>query len=455
MESKFIDKIPDYVRSVCQTLHASGFSSYVVGGAIRDIALGLEPKDFDVTTNATPAQVESIFKHTIPTGKKFGTITVLLKEGESQAVEVTTFRKEANYTDGSRADNVTFSDTLIDDLSKRDFTINAIAYDPITDTVHDPFAGLNDIEKKLLQSVDSASERIREDALRMMRGVRIRVQKGFTMSDLLINSIKEHSQLINHVSKERIADELCKILLSSRPRQGIEDLLELGLLEHILPELSACASIKQREDYHKYDVFGHITHALDYTNDDLIVRLTILLHDIGKPATHSIDKKNIIHFYGHELESEKMAEQILERLKFSNKIKNSVIQLVLHHMRNVESNKSLRKLLSILQTHEQAMRFARIRFADKMGGGKRDYELGYELYQKLVERINIIWAEKQPLHLADLCVNGRDVMEVLGKGAGPKVGTVLHTLLDRVIENPALNSYSTLLKMIPEIYEEI
>ncbi|MCK4259752.1 MAG: HD domain-containing protein [Halanaerobiales bacterium] len=445
------DKIPDYAKSVCQKLHTDGFQSYIVGGAPRDIALDLIPKDFDIATNATPDQVETLFEHTIPTGKKYGTITVLLKEKISHTLEVTSFRKDATYTDGRRPDYVTFSDNLIDDLMRRDFTINAIAYDPITDTIHDPFDGLRDIENKLLQTVGSASAKIKEDALRMMRGIRIRAEKGFTMNPSLIDAIKANGHLINNVSPERVSEELCRTILSSRPRQGISDLLKLGLLKFILPELHHCEGEKQREDYHQYDVFGHIAHALYHSKNDIIVRLTVLLHDIGKPPTRTIDKKGIIHFYGHEITGAKMAEKILKRLKFSNKITKSVTLLIRHHMRNVESDKSLRKLMSILITHEQALRFAEVRFADKIAGKQSEDEV-YAAYKKLVARINTIWSEKQPLQLSDLCVTGEDVMEVLGVGPGPEIGTILHQLLDQVIANPSLNTHPTLMKLIPELF---
>ncbi|AZR72040.1 hypothetical protein BBF96_00695 [Anoxybacter fermentans] len=442
MVNVFTDKIPNYVKSICETLNKAGFLGYVVGGALRDIALGLTPKDFDVATDASPDQIESLFEHTIPTGRRFGTITVVLDK--KFTVEVTTFRKNAKY-----------ADKLSEDLAHRDFTINAIAYDPIKNIIYDPFNGLQDIKSKTLKTVGSAVERIREDPLRMMRAIRFKVDKGFTIiTDTLSQAIKENAHLVNNVSKERIADELCKIIMAKDPTQGIYDLLQLNLLKYILPELQACVGVQQRSD-HKYDLFGHLAHALKYAEEDLIVRLTVLLHDIGKTVTYSADESGTIHFYNHAEESAKIAFNILERLKFSNYIKNSVAQLIRHHMRKVRgSDRKLRYLMSSLGTREQAIRFAKVRFANRMGRGGNFTE-EYTEYQNLLSRMEIIWKKKYPLKVSDLKINGKDVLECLGIEPGPIVGIILDEILKRVLHHPELNHHEKLIDLIPEIYEKV
>lgn len=452
MATIFSGKIPEYVITVCRTLHDAGYSAYVVGGATRDLALGFTPKDFDVATSAVPDEVEKVFPETIPTGKQYGTITVLPPNGEP--VEVTTYRNEAEYSDGRRPDRVTYSTQITDDLARRDFTVNAIAYDPLTDTVADPFLGLSDAEKNLLQTVGVAAERIREDALRMMRAVRIKAEKGFHMADSLATAIREHAHLINRVSQERVCTELCRIITSPRSTEGVYDLQKLGLLPEILPELSACVGVKQRQDYHKYDVFGHIANALQYAGSDLVVRLAVLLHDIGKPAATSVDARGVTHFYGHEIKSAELAEPILERLKFPNQVKSQTLILIREHMRNVDSDRSLRQLMSVLRTREQAYRFAQIRFADKMAGRGKPITLN-ESYHKTLARIDRILLEKNPLQITDLAVDGRDIQEYLHIPAGPQVGRVLEALLRTVIDKPGLNKRETLIEMLPEVSENI
>lgn len=452
MGTIFCGKIPEYVVTICQTLHVAGHSAYVVGGATRDLALGFTPKDFDVATSAVPAEVEKLFPETVPTGKQYGTITVL-SEGE-EPVEVTTYRNDAEYSDGRRPDRVTYSTHITADLARRDFTVNAIAYDPLTDTVADPFTGLRDAEANLLQTVGDAAERISEDALRMLRAVRIKAEKGFRMADSLRTAIQEHARLINRVSQERIRTELCRIITSPRSTEGVYDLQELGLLQEIIPELAACVGVKQRQDYHKYDVFGHIAHALQYAGSDPVVRLAVLLHDIGKPATASVDAKGVTHFYGHEIKSAQLAEPILERLKFSNQMKSQTLLLIREHMRNIDSDRSLRQLMSVLRTREQAYRFAQIRFADKMAGRSKPTALN-ENYHRTLARIERILQENAPLQVTDLAINGRDVQEFLHLSASPEVGRILEQLLRTVIDKPALNKRETLLKLLPEVAEDL
>ena len=452
MATKFGEHIPPFVKSICQTLQDANYTAYVVGGALRDIALNFTPKDYDVATSATPDEVENLFPHTVPTGKKFGTITVLVGDGE--LLEVTTYRLDADYSDGRRPDQVTYSSHILDDLARRDFTVNAIAYDPLSDELIDPYRGLEDAQKLLLRTVGDARERFSEDALRMMRAVRIKAEKGFTLAEELCNAIKAQNSMIKRISQERISAELCRIITSPRATEGVYDLLHLGLLAQVLPELANCAGVKQRADYHKFDVFGHITNTLQYAGTDLNVRLALLLHDIGKPHSISVDTRGVTHFYGHEIASVKLAEPILDRLKFSNQTKNQVLPLIRHHMRNVDSDKSLRQLMSILRTKEQAYRFAQIRYADKMAGRTPPADLSKN-YHRTLERIDRILAEELPLQIHDLAVNGHDVQETLAIPPGPLVGQILEKLMQKVLTQPELNRTETLLHLLPQVYQEI
>lgn len=451
MHSIFHDQIPEYVLTVCQCLRNNGHQAYIVGGALRNLALAKSPKDYDLATDAIPDRVEALFEHTVPTGKKYGTITVVLANGNT--LELTTFRKDIPIADGRRTEQIIYSNQLIDDLARRDFTINAIAYDPIADRIEDPFHGLQDITTRTLQAVGSAAERICEDALRMMRAVRMKAELNFTLTSELAETIRRHAQLIQNVSQERITEELCRIITSPHPTEGVYDLLHLGLLQWVLPELYACVNVPQREDYHQYDVFGHIAHALQHTEPDLIIRLAVLLHDIGKAVTSTVDEKGVIHFYGHEISGAEMAGPILERMKFSNEIRQNVIPLIRHHMRNIDSDKALRRMMSELKTIDQARRFTQIRFADKMAGRQNPAELAAK-YTDTLERIATMEQQRTPLQITDLAIHGEDITRALEIKPGPAVGQILYSLLQRVLEKPELNHYDTLMAMVPNMYKQ-
>lgn len=452
MNPSFSHLIPHYILDLCRHLRQSGYQSFIVGGAIRDLVLGKTPKDYDIATDALPDRVEELFDQTIPTGKKYGTVTVLLHAGET--AEVTTFRGDAPVCDGRRPEHVLFSDQLCEDLAHRDFTVNAIAYDPIADRIVDPFDGLCDLKARRLRTVGLAAERFREDALRMMRAVRIKAEKGLEMIPGLAEAIRKDAQLIRNVNQERITEELSRIITSPRPAEGVYDLREFGLLQWILPELDACAGIRQREDYHRYDVFGHIARALQHTEPELIIRLAVLLHDIGKSATSTVDAGGVIHFYKHEDVGAGMAETILERMKFSHEVRQQVIPLIRHHMRNIDSDRALRRMISELKTFEQARRLVQIRFADQMAG-RQDPDESAAGYHDALQKIARIEAQKLPLRVADLAVSGADIIRTLGIAPGPVVGEILQNLLRRVLEKPEINQPAVLIDMLPDLYRQI
>jgi len=309
-------------------LQDNGFQSYLVGGSVRDMLMNKKPKDYDICTNAFPSQVKSLFKKVIPTGEKHGTVTVVLPEDK---IEVTTMRRDGIYKDRRHPEEVIYTNNLKEDVARRDFTMNSIAID-LNDSIYDYFDGVESINNKYIVTVNNADDRFTEDALRMMRAIRFAVQLDFKIEEKTKQSIIKNSNLITHISQERIRDELCKILLSDFPSRGIKLLRDCGLLQYIIPELQKCVNFDQYNIHHHKNVFDHIMIVLDNTPKDLIIRLSALLHDIAKPIVFSIGEDGVGHFYKHHLEGEILAEDILKRLKYDNKTVDTVKLLVRHHM---------------------------------------------------------------------------------------------------------------------------
>lgn len=320
--------IPNYVEYIMMHLEEYGHKTYLVGGGVRDIFNNKNPRDYDVTTSATPEQVIGLFKKVVPTGLKHGTVTVLTRD---ESVEVTTLRKDGIYKDNRHPEEVIYTTKLKDDVARRDFTINSIAID-LEGNVYDYFNGIKDIENKTIRAVGNPDERFNEDSLRMMRAIRFSAQHDFDIESETEESIRKNNYLLQAVSKERIRDELCKILLSDYPGYGIEMLERCKLLEFVIPELCECIGFDQRNIHHNKNVFEHIISVLNNSPKILNVRLAALLHDIAKPKTFSIDENGNGHFYGHHIDSAIMAEEILKRLKFDNKTIESVVILVREHM---------------------------------------------------------------------------------------------------------------------------
>jgi putative nucleotidyltransferase with HDIG domain len=333
---KIKHKLPKYVLTAAQKLREAGFEAYLVGGSVRDILLGKQPKDYDIATNAKPEQVQNIFLKSIPTGAKFGTILVLLpdEQGENFEIEITTYRSETDYFGGRWPTSVEFTDSIEEDLSRRDYTINAIALRLDDNTLEqedivDPFAGLADIEKRLLRAVGDPVERFSEDGLRSVRGCRLAANLNFDIEDNTFAAIKQTLDVTKHVSMERVRDELMKLLLNSpKPSKGFYLMKESGLLELFIPELLENIDIDQPQ-YHVDDVFTHTMKAVDLAEDD--VKLAALFHDIGKARTRSEDEKGV-HFYGHDVVGAEMTEKIMKRLKFSGADIKRVSKLVRWHM---------------------------------------------------------------------------------------------------------------------------
>jgi len=421
-------------KKILHTLNKNGYDAYIVGGAVRDFLLGKEPSDVDIATNATPEIVTGLFPVVYPTGIEFGTVTVMLgKEG----YEVTTFRTDGEYLDGRRPKTVVFGETIEDDLSRRDFTINAMAMDA-DGKIIDMFGGQDDIKRGIIRAVGNPSERFSEDALRILRAFRFSARYGFDIEAETFKAIKETKEGLKLISSERIREEIIKILLTDNVLDVFIAMYKSGVLNVILPEIAGMYGVEQNNPHHIYDVFHHTLKVVENTPKDEVLRLAALFHDIGKPYTketiNGVDK-----FYKHHLKSVELATQILERLKFSNKIKNEVLELVLFHDREIKASpKAVRKLLNQLQ-YTSLENLLAVKKADAIAQNNSYLEVKLEV----IKEIQNIASKEQKLTAKDLAVNGYDMMNLGLKGKD--IGEMLNYLLVKVLDNPTCNNRESLL----------
>lgn len=430
--------IPNDVKYILDTIGKEGYEAYIVGGCVRDSIIGRKPLDWDITTNALPESVIDIFRNkqikVIETGLKHGTVTVIINNTN---YEITTFRIDSEYLDNRHPKEVTFTSSIQQDLSRRDFTINAMAYSELTGVL-DYFNGLDDIEHRIIRCVGDADERFNEDALRMLRAIRFSCQLNFNLEPVeLLNSIKRNSHLVKNISSERIRDELCKILLSHKPSKGITDLYNCNLLSYIIPELIPCVDFDQRNIHHDKDIFRHTLSVVNYTPAELDVRLAALFHDIGKVQCFTLDDKGQGHFYGHQKVSGNISKEILKRLKFDNRTAEAVSHLIYEHMRTCDTGKSLsiKKFINSVGVENLNNLFS-LQIADRKSSSK-EYS-GFQDILELREKCNTIINEKTPLSLKDLTINGEDLINI-GIPRGKQIGVILNKLLDIVLKDPELN----------------
>lgn len=432
-------RLPKEVNNILNQLNDHGLEAYVVGGCVRDCILGKAPKDWDITTNAAPELVKTLFAKTVDTGIKHGTVTVVI---DHTNYEVTTYRVDGDYTDNRRPSSVAFTSSLEDDLGRRDFTMNAIAYHPRVGFV-DPFCGIEDIRKKSIQAVGQAEKRFGEDALRMLRAVRFSAQLGFTIEKETFESIKHCADLIQNISHERVRDELTKTLISDHPLKFIL-FRDTKLLQYILPEIEVCFHTGQNHPYHIYNVGVHSLNAVMNIEIDKVLRWTMLLHDIGKPAVKTTDADDIDHFFGHQMRSMQMAKMILCRLRFDNKTIEKVCRLIQHHDRDIEP--SYRSVRRAVQTVGDDIFPDLIKVKEADNKAQNPEYIGKRL-EKLGD-IKAIYADikekQQCTNLKDLAVDGNDLINA-GFPTGKDIGMMLNKLLKAVIENPDLNSRETLI----------
>jgi tRNA nucleotidyltransferase (CCA-adding enzyme) len=439
-------QIPPGALDIIRTLKESGFQAYLVGGCVRDLLLGIPVDEWDITTSAKPQEVSKLFAKVVPTGLDYGTVTVLI---DKAGYEVTTFRSDEKYVDGRHPSNVVFANDIHKDLSRRDFTINALAYDPQTDELIDDYNGRQDLKDKIIRTVGRAIDRFSEDGLRSVRACRFAAKLQFEIEKETFAAISKTLDITKKVAPERIHDEIVKMLAADKPSAGFELMRQSGLLRIIIPELEDCYGIDQPPQFHKYDVYWHSLHSCDAApKDNVVLRLAALLHDVAKPPC-----KVDYTFYNHDKLGAGMAEEILKRLKFSNAEIKKITNLISHHMFNYTSGWSdaaVRRFIRRIGGIEVVPDLFAIRQADTRA---MENEIKSEYLIELQKRIDKIIEEENALDICDLKVDGKDVMQTLRVPPGPKVGKVLHFLLEKVLDDPKLNERDSLLGLI-KIYEE-
>lgn len=436
-------KIPDHIEYILTNLEKSGYEAYIVGGSIRDILLNKSPGDFDVTTNALPEEIEKVFndKKTIDVGRAFGTIIVFIDE---YGVEITTFRKEGTYIKGRWPDMVEFVSTIEDDLSRRDFTINAIAYNREKGLV-DPFNGIGDINKRIIRCVGEPEIRFQEDYLRILRAIRFASVLDFEIEKDTFFAGKKYSKYVSQVSMERINNELVKILLSDTPSKGMKLLEEMELIPIILPELVPSIGFDQHNPHHDKDVFNHTLCVLDNTPANLKIRIAALFHDVGKPSCFSVDEKGIGHFYDHNKVGAKITESTLDRLKFSKEIIKDVSILVREHMthHNKFSDKGLKRLIRRIGVENIYDLFS-LQKSDRICS---NLDASIDNIIETERRVKEILDKNEAYEIRQLDINGHDLIES-GYEEGKIIGEIMEYLLDVVIENPTLNYREKLINIV-------
>lgn len=427
--------IPPPVLKACEILSSQGYKAFLVGGAVRDSYLGLYPTDWDITTDATPTIVESLFEHSIPTGKQFGTITALV---QGKSVEITTMRSDGPYSDGRHPDYITFTDQIIEDLSRRDFTINALAYDPFTHETIDPFSGVKHLRKKYLATVGKPVDRFQEDPLRMLRLVRFQATFGFRIEKKTLLALPGLAELISTVSPERILAECNKMLLGRELFLGLKTFYTSGLLEQIVPELAAGHGVSPGKQ-HPYDLLGHAMASAHFATPRLEIKWAALLHDVGKLQSLRRDHAQI---------SAEVARGVLKRLRASNVLVEKVTNLISHHMFAVHPRSSEREIRRFLARvgGEAAYDLVRLRQADLAGMNMDPREI-LAFGKGLVARFDEIHAGEHALSPKDLRINGYDLLECFNLQAGPLVGKILQHLFEQVLEDPSLNELPALLEL--------
>lgn len=435
--------LPKGVRYILKVLSTNGHEAYVVGGCIRDALIGLSPKDYDVTTSATPEEVMSIFKKTVPTGLKHGTVEVHTHDG---AYDVTTYRMDGEYEAHRYPKNVIFVDDLVEDLRRRDITINAIAYNPEKGVI-DPFNGTEDISGRIVRAVGNPILRFKEDALRILRAVRLSTTLNFNIEENTLQAMVETMEGLRFISEERIRDELNNILLSKNPARGIRMLFDLGIMKYILPEIMSMSGFLQHNPHHDKDVLGHTLEVLSNVPARLPVRLAALFHDSGKPGTFTVDEKGIGHFYGHEKVSRNIARNVLMRLKYDHKTIRKVETLVYYHMTSTDMRNEVKIKRFINKLGPDNLNdLTDLKIADFIGKPEGSEEKLFEI-NGFRNRVQTIISRGDPRTIRDLAVNGKDILN-LGVREGEDVGRILEALLEKVLKNPEDNTKEVLLNYV-------
>ena len=436
-------EIPDGARRILQTLNSAGHEAYLVGGCVRDLLRGVEPNDWDICTSALPEETEQCFadRRVIETGLKHGTVTVL-EDGEPY--EITTYRTEGPYSDSRRPDFVRFVPNLEEDLARRDFTMNAIAMD-LEGNLRDPYGGADDIKSRLIRCVGEPDQRFQEDGLRVMRALRFAAVFGYEVEEQPARAVHENRAMLDRVAAERINAELCKLLVGKNAGDVLRQYPDVFC--QFWPELGPLVALEQNNPWHCWGGWEHTIHAVEGAPADVTLRLSMLLHDIGKPACKSTDDKGIAHFYGHPAVSARLADQMLRALKFDNKTRKRVVLLVERHDAQLPPRSHvIRRWLNRLGP-EAFFQLLEVKRADSMGQASEKVRGRLTGLDEIKAKAELILAERQCLTLKDLAVNGRDVIAA-GVAPGPEVGLVLNGLLERVLSNEIINEREALIKIL-------
>jgi tRNA nucleotidyltransferase (CCA-adding enzyme) len=443
-------RLPPAVRKFADHFRNAGYELYVVGGAVRDALLRRPVTDYDFATSATPREVQDLFRRTIPTGIRHGTVTVLFEGGQ---YEVTTYRVDGTYEDHRRPDEVTFTRSLDEDLARRDLTINAIAQDPLTGELRDPFDGQGDIRRRIIRTVGKADDRFGEDALRMVRAVRFAATLEFAIDPETREAITAHAATIRRVAAERVFQELSRMMGSRRPSVGWRDLRETGLLAYLVPELLEDAGTRE-DGIILPPVFDHLLRTCDCSPaDEPVLRWAALLHDVAKPRCAAIDDRGL-HFHGHDELSAEMCAEILRRLRSSRELAEGASHLIRHHMFGIgpeSSDAAIRRFVARVGRGAVTPLLA-LRRAD-ICGKSGDAPSGPDL-ARLEDRVARVIEEEAALTVRDLAINGGDLMTALHLPPGPLVGVILDELLETVLDDPSRNERDTLLEIGRRFYDE-
>lgn len=448
-------KIPDVIRETAKTLENKGFEAFLIGGCVRDLLINREPKDWDLTTNATPEQIQNIFPETFYENS-FGTVGV--KTGSEietlKIVEVTPYRLEGKYSDKRHPDAVQFSQHLEDDIKRRDFTMNAVAYNISKGQIIDLYKGQDDIAAGIIKTVGDPKARFEEDALRMLRAIRFSAELGFMINTETQNAIFELKRFMNNVSRERIRDEFTKIIMSKSPMIGLIMVQKLGILSFISPALEEMVGVIQNKQAHLYDVWEHSLRALQHGADknlDITIRLAALFHDIAKPQTKRVSGDKTT-FYGHDVVGAKVTRETLSNLNFSKEIIEKVTNLVRWHMFFSDTEEitpsAVRRLIRNVGK-DNIWDLMELRKCDRIGSG-RPKEEPYRL-RKFESMLDEVMSD--PIDVTMLKINGNVLMRDIGLEAGPKIGYILHALLEEVLDDPEKNTEEFLVKRSKEMSE--
>jgi poly(A) polymerase/tRNA nucleotidyltransferase (CCA-adding enzyme) len=443
-------QVPKEVMMVIAVLQGSSFEAYLVGGCVRDLIMGVTPKDYDVTTNATPEEIIGLFPKTfyensygtvgvVTCGEDLGTVC---SDETVKIVEVTPYRLEGSYSDSRHPDEVKWSKNLFDDLGRRDFTVNSMAYNPVTHEIMDPYDGQKDIENKVIRAVGDANVRFNEDALRLMRAIRFMSQLDFDIEAVTRESVENNAHLLKNISNERVRDEFCKLIMSDFPMRGLIMMKETGLLEYVVPELLRGIGVEQNQA-HSFDVWEHNLRTLQHAADrkwPLHVRLSAIFHDISKPETRRFShEKHDYTFYGHDVVGGRVTREIMERMKFPKEMIDRVSMFVRWHMFFSDTEQitlsAVRRLITNVGK-ENIWDLIDLRICDRIGTGRpKEEPYRLRMYEAMVEQ-----ALKDPITLKMLKTDGKRIMDVTQETPGPKIGYILHALFDEVLDNPEKNT---------------